>query len=67
MIRSRRASLLGRARAEGQGQMTRDFFFADLEQTVKRKLSEKEIAATGGLVIGNRLPEDRRKRKRCLR
>jgi hypothetical protein len=46
--------------------MTRDFF-ADLEQTVKRKLSEKEIAATGGLVIGNRLPEDRRKRKRCLR
>jgi hypothetical protein len=46
--------------------MTRGFF-ADLEQTVKRPLSDGEIAATGGLVLGKRLPKERRKRKRQLR
>ena len=46
--------------------MTRGFF-ADLEQTVKRSLSDGEIAATGGLVLGRRPPKDRRKRKRILR
>jgi hypothetical protein len=46
--------------------MTRDFF-ADLVSEIGRPLSEAEIAATGGLVLGRRLPEHPRKRKRALR
>jgi hypothetical protein len=46
--------------------MTRGFF-ADLEQAIKRPLSDGEISAAGGLVLGGRLPKDRRKRKRGLR
>jgi hypothetical protein len=43
------------------------WFFADLEQTIKRPLSDGEISATGGLVLGDRLPKERRKAKRSLR
>ena len=46
--------------------MTRDFL-AELEKSIKRTLSEREAAATGGLVIADILPRDRRQRKRCLR
>jgi hypothetical protein len=46
--------------------MKRDFF-ADQASEIGRPLSEAEIAATGGLVLGCRLLEHPRKRKRALR
>jgi hypothetical protein len=42
-------------------------FVEELEQSVKRPLSDAEIAATGALVLSGRLPDDRRKRKRRYR
>jgi hypothetical protein len=46
--------------------MTRNCF-ANQAHEIKRPLSEAEIAATGGLVLDRRLPQDARKRKRALR
>jgi hypothetical protein len=46
--------------------MTRGFV-KKFGQMIKRPLSEREIAATGGLLLANRLPQDPRKSKRHLR
>jgi hypothetical protein len=42
-------------------------FVADLGQTVKRPLSDREIAAIGEVLSSIGLLRDRRKRKRLLR
>ena len=42
-------------------------FVADLGQTVKRPLSDREIAAIGKVLSSVGLIRDRRKRKRLLR
>jgi hypothetical protein len=42
-------------------------FVADLAQTVKRPLSDREIAAIGKVLSSVGLIRDRRKRKRLLR
>jgi hypothetical protein len=42
-------------------------FVADLGQTVKRPLSDREIAAIGEVLSSVGLLRDRRKRKRLLR
>jgi len=42
-------------------------FVADLGQTVKRPLSDREIAAIGEVLSSVGLIRDRRKRKRLLR
>jgi hypothetical protein len=42
-------------------------FVADLGQTVKRPLSDREIAAIGKVLSSVGLIRDRRKRKRVLR
>jgi hypothetical protein len=49
-----------RPRADGERQTTRDFF-ADQASELRRPLSEAEIAATGGLVLDRRLPDQPQK------
>jgi hypothetical protein len=53
-------------RAEGERKMMRGFV-VDLGQTVKRPLSDREIAAVGEVLSSVGLLRDRRKRKRLLR
>jgi hypothetical protein len=56
----------GRDWAEGEWKMMCGFV-ADLGQTVKRPLSDSEIAAIGKVLSSVGLIRDRRKRKRLLR
>jgi hypothetical protein len=52
--------------AESQRKMMRGFV-VDLGQTVKRPLSDREVAAIGEVLSSIGLLRDRRKRKRILR